>query len=242
MRPSIRSRLIALMRGQWAGLLALFLVVAGGTAYARLDITTSPSPPTHTHPSPLSFHPPPPNTIGSSDIINGQVKTPDLADNAVRSGKVLNENLTGADINESTLGQVPSATLGGLGRYRSSGSCDPETEAFVPCSVTSVTLPAPARLLVIGTVRARPEPNVDRAFGACRIGTTSGSVAGSEVDVNVDEYNSVAFDDELASVVAVTNPLPAGTHSVGIDCLQYVPNGAITYEQARVVAVALSAG
>ena len=53
MRSSIRSRLIALVRGQWAGLLALFLVIAGGTAYAA-------------------------NTIGSSDVIDESLLSADL--------------------------------------------------------------------------------------------------------------------------------------------------------------------
>ena len=77
MRPSIRSRLIALVRGQWAGLLALFLVVAGGTAYAA-------------------------NTIGSSDIINGQVKSPDIGTGQVQSVDVRDDELTGADIKNQT--------------------------------------------------------------------------------------------------------------------------------------------
>ena len=63
MRPSIRPRLIALVRAQWAGLLALFLVIAGGTAYAA-------------------------NTVSSTDIVDGQVKTLDLANAAVVTAKV----------------------------------------------------------------------------------------------------------------------------------------------------------
>jgi hypothetical protein len=59
------------------------------------------------------------NTVDSGDIKNGQVKTKDIAKNAVTGAKVKNGSLTGADIknnsltgddiNESTLGQVPSA-------------------------------------------------------------------------------------------------------------------------------------
>ena len=59
------------------------------------------------------------NTVDSGDIINGQVKTKDIRNgavtrkkvknNAVNSAKVANDSLTGTDINESTLGQVPSA-------------------------------------------------------------------------------------------------------------------------------------
>ena len=73
MRPSIRSRLIALVRGQWAGLLALFLVIAGGTAYAA-------------------------NTVFSTDIVDGEVKSADLANNAVRSNKVADGQITATDL------------------------------------------------------------------------------------------------------------------------------------------------
>ena len=82
MRPSIRSRLSAVVRGQWAGLLALFLVIAGGSAYAA-------------------------NTVGSSDVINESLLSADLKNNqAVKSADVANEDLTGADINEATLDVV----------------------------------------------------------------------------------------------------------------------------------------
>lgn len=56
------------------GALALFCVIAGGTAYAA-------------------------NTIGSSDVIDNSLLSADLKNNqAVKSADVSNENLTGADI------------------------------------------------------------------------------------------------------------------------------------------------
>ena len=72
------------------GALALFLVIAGGTAYAA-------------------------NTIGSADIINGQVKSVDIGDNQVQSADVRddtlpNGGLTGADVRENTL-SVPTAGI-----------------------------------------------------------------------------------------------------------------------------------
>jgi hypothetical protein len=66
-------RVLAQMRAQWAGFLALFLVIAGGTAYAA-------------------------NTIHSSDIIDGEVKTADVANNAVRTEKIANGQVTAADL------------------------------------------------------------------------------------------------------------------------------------------------
>jgi hypothetical protein len=95
---------LAHLRAQWMGALALFLVVAGGTAYAA-------------------------NTVFSGDIVDGQVKTVDLgggavvtakiADGAITSAKVLDatlqgrdvldNSLKGADIDESTLAIGPSS-------------------------------------------------------------------------------------------------------------------------------------
>ncbi len=175
-----------------------------------------------------------PNSVGASQIEDSSVKSAEIADN----------DLTGADVAESTLGQVPSALTaaqGGLGRYGFTGSCDPETTAFVACSVVQVPLASPARLLVIGTVEAAAEVDANNAVGSCRIGTTSGPVNASEVQMTVRDEDDFTPDDELASLVAVTDPFPAGTHAVGIDCNQGSA-GAIEYEQARVVAVALSAG
>ena len=67
------ERVLAALRAQWAGFLALFLVIAGASAYAA-------------------------NTIGSADIINGQVKSVDIGSGQVRSIDVENEGLTGDDI------------------------------------------------------------------------------------------------------------------------------------------------
>jgi hypothetical protein len=67
--------------------------------------------------------------ILSTDIVDGEVKTPDIANaavvngkiagNAVNGAKVAADSLSGADVQESSLGKVPSAanadTLNGLG-------------------------------------------------------------------------------------------------------------------------------
>jgi hypothetical protein len=59
------------------------------------------------------------NAVKSRHIKNGQVKKKDIHGGAVASGAVLDNSLTGADIDESTLGEVPSAgnaeRLGGEG-------------------------------------------------------------------------------------------------------------------------------
>jgi hypothetical protein len=208
--------------------------------------------------------------VRSSDIVNGEVKTADLANDSVRSAKILNgtilrvdlatdsvdsakvknntlagwdvadESLSGADILESTLGQVPTALQGGLGRSGVVGSCDPETTTFVICSTVQITLDKPARLLVTGTANARTEHDSDHAWGECRIGTTSGPIEESRTRVGLTDSGLGTFWFQAVPLQAVTNVFPAGTHTVGIDCMQD-NTGAIQYEQVRVSVVALSA-
>ncbi len=214
-----RARLRNHIRNNVVGYIALFAFAMSGTATA---LTGS-------------------NTVFSDDIVDGEVKSPDIRNAAVTGTKVRGDTIRGSDVAESTLGQVPSAltsTLGGLGRYGYTGSCDPESETFVDCSFVTVTLPAPARLLVIGTARAHTEIDSDQAVGSCRIGTTAGPVLASQDWVHLADDGPLY---EVLPVMAVTNVFPAGTHSFGIDCMQAGP-GAIEYHQARVVAVALSGG
>jgi hypothetical protein len=49
------------------------------------------------------------NSVGSRQLKPNAVKTSDVADNAVTSPKVADGSLNGGDIDEATLGQVPSA-------------------------------------------------------------------------------------------------------------------------------------
>jgi hypothetical protein len=78
MRASSRSRLGELVRTQWAGLLALFLIIAGGTAYAA-------------------------NTIGSSDIIDESIQSEDIKNNEVATLDVHNNQIRSADVRDDTL-------------------------------------------------------------------------------------------------------------------------------------------
>jgi hypothetical protein len=85
------------IRSNVVGYIALFLVVTGGTAQA-LDGT---------------------NTVFSDDIVNGEVQGQDIGPGAVTSTKlgpdsvgstrVIDNSLKGADVDETSFGQVPSA-------------------------------------------------------------------------------------------------------------------------------------
>ena len=86
------AKLFAHLRQQWMGGLALFLVLASGTAYAA-------------------------NTVFSSDIVDGQVKTVDLDGGAVTSEKVADQTLLGRDVFDNTLkgADIDESTLSSIG-------------------------------------------------------------------------------------------------------------------------------
>jgi hypothetical protein len=110
------TRIRTLVSQQWAGLIALFLVLTGGTA--------------------LATHPGGQNTISTADIQNAQVKTDDLGNGevkvadvgqgAVATDEIANNQVKAADIGDGEVktaeianGQVKTADIGG-GEVRSS--------------------------------------------------------------------------------------------------------------------------
>lgn len=120
--------LASTFRNQWAGLLALFLVLTGGTAYAVNEWT-------------------------GANIVDGSLTTVDFKDNEVRSGDVRNDNLTNGglqaeDLRPNSVGRselldevVPVA----WGAFPSTGPlCSSPTNCPLAfnSNVTSVTNPA----------------------------------------------------------------------------------------------------
>lgn len=204
-----------------------FVVLGGGTALASYVISSN----TQVAPGTISGHHPPAgmhaNLIGGS--VNGQ--------------DVNNSSLTGADVAERTLGQVPSALLGGYGRWTGAGSCNPTTGVgnpgpYVNCATVTVNLPAPARFLLMGQATAVPEDGQGKlALGNCRLGSTSGPLADSTTSINTTNQESV-------SPVAVSGVLQPGQQTFDIECndagAPVVGGGAVKYQEAGIVAVAIS--
>jgi hypothetical protein len=97
-------------------------------------------------------------TLTQWDVRNGSLVGADVDDDSLRGADVTDDSLRGRDIDESTLGEVPGATIGGLGRWTGSfpqsDFCDPNSTTFIPCATTSLDLPKPSRVLVIGRVQA----------------------------------------------------------------------------------------
>ncbi|WP_183093030.1 hypothetical protein [Nocardioides stalactiti] len=214
---------------QWAGLLALFLVLTSGTAYALAES----------------------NTVFSDDIVDGQVSSADVADDdtfrALRGIDVLNGSLSGADfasdsvtgirVNESSLSTVPLAAQGGTGRYGYDGACNPESTTWLRCSTVVLTLDRPGRVLIIGQVTAMVESANEWGDGGCRLHDGTAVIDASVTYVNWDEEDVEEGRNHI-TMTAVTNVLPAGTRAVAIDCFDQT--GATTYPLARISTVTLS--
>ena len=79
-------KLLHHLRQQWLGAFAVLLVLTGGTAYA-LDGS---------------------NTVFSDDIVNGEVKSGDLAVDSVASGKIADQQVKNADL---SIGASSSNTI-----------------------------------------------------------------------------------------------------------------------------------
>jgi hypothetical protein len=225
------KRIAAHLRRNVYGLLALFFALSG-TAIA------------------LDGH----NTVFTDDITNGEVHSADIGDGQVHSINIANDNtsfavkgidvandsLTGADVNESTLGQVPEALTaleGGLGRSANGAGCDPSDTTRITCATVSMTLSAPGRVLLIGRVRAIVDDGQSVGYGSCNFGTNfSGPVAGSTVEIFTNSGT-------LAQVpmVIVTPVVGADSVMFGIDCNQEAIAGGIRYDFISIAAVALSA-
>jgi hypothetical protein len=89
---------LAHLRAQWMGALALFVVLTGGVAYAA-------------------------NTVFSEDIVDGEVKAVDLANNSVRTTKVLNGQLNDEDVGQGTFVNF-AADIGGADHVIPESECE----------------------------------------------------------------------------------------------------------------------
>jgi hypothetical protein len=76
-------RLGSHIRNQWIGVLALFLVLAGGTAYAA-------------------------NTIGSDDVIDNSLTSADFKNNEVRTQDIRDASLNAGGIRPADVGTAPA--------------------------------------------------------------------------------------------------------------------------------------
>jgi hypothetical protein len=176
--------------------------------------------------------------------LTGNFPNPRIGANTIGSTQVADNSLTGADVNESTLGTVPLAALAGIGRsavnhVANTTTCTPTT-AFGACADVTVTLPAATHVLVLGRITVTPKGN-EFGDGNCRISASgTGEVPASQVAVHVQAFDSEHKDFLHVPLMAVTPLVGPGQVSFFLDCMSFDPPLAVRYIDAGIAAVSIS--
>ncbi|MDX6586809.1 MAG: hypothetical protein QOI31_1282 [Solirubrobacterales bacterium] len=204
------------------------------------------------------------DSVKSKHIKDGQVRASDLADdttpyalagldiknNSMGGDDIIDNDVKGVDVDESSLSAVPAAIQGGVGRYAFEGACDPDvpsgagTGAWEDCAFVSTPLATPGRVLIIGQVEARPDSGHEWGRGDCRLEVNGQAIESSFTEFEWDE-GSIEDGIEHGTLTAISNVLPAGSPVLGIECREWKSlngSGAFDVRLARVSAVALSNG
>jgi hypothetical protein len=240
MNRGVVRRAGAYLRQQHLALLALFLVLTGGTAYA---LTGS-------------------NTVFSDDIVNDQVMSSDIQDDGIHSidvrddtstggglaaadlrqgsvgtSEVADDSLTGADVNESSLGIVPAATLGGSGvstihHAGCSPTGGPNAGTYVDCGFVTRNLPTSTRVLV--TAAGTSGSPATSTQGFCRLATSLYSLP--------DTYAYIQ-DESNWGLTTVVGPIGPGSVDFGVECEnENDPTHEVDYGEIQISTVLLGPG
>ena len=206
----------AYLRRQHLALVAMFLALTGGTAYALNGS----------------------NTVFSDDIVDGQVMTEDVQDNGVGSVDVLDggvrggglgaadlragsvgateviaDSLRGADVSENSLGTVPVAAIAGLGRATASHS-DCATVNYQACA--SIPVSTQRTMNVLATAAGRQvDAGLGTWWGACRFAIPQQGIYGQPTEVHLSSN---------FLMTSVLGPVPAGTENVELQCHTVAPS------------------
>jgi hypothetical protein len=180
-------------------------------------------------------------SVRSSEVANDSLTSDDLGSDSVGSSEVstltgadiADGTLTGDDVDESSLAQVPNAALGGIGRS-GTGNCDPGADFFT-CKFVSITLPSPSRVLMIASANAHSDGS--DAHGTCLLATDLGDLAETAMPVMVTNGSLVNGAGEALTMSGVTPPM-IGAHDFAIRCNQQ--DGDMRYGPVQITAVALS--
>lgn len=197
------------------------------------------------------------NSVVSRSIKNGQVKSADVRDQGLRGVDVKSDSLGGGQIDESSLAQVPEASsadhassalhagnadrLAGLEpdelvtarSATSTGGCG-ATAAFDDCVSIQITLPRPARLLVMATGEA---VTLGSSYGECLIEVDDNGtfLARRELGNDVSPISSASL-----ATTDVSGIVPTGDHHVDLSCRK--ESGTLSLKSSALSVVALGAG
>jgi hypothetical protein len=188
---------VAHLRAQWAGFLALFLVVAGGTAYAA-------------------------NTVFSSDIVNGEVKAADIATGAVHTSEIGDNQVRSADVKE--LDGFFEATAAGGNCGADSGTPAECLSARITLERPGkllVNMTSSWHTFALDTGLPGDDPTLVR--GRCWL-TVDGTQIGDKQAAGEKSSNGVPAHPVDApgalAITALSGPLPAGSHIAELFCTQ----------------------
>ena len=195
---STDANLVASLR-EWAGVLALFLVLTGGVAYAA-------------------------NTVFSSDIVNGEVKSVDIGDNQVQGVDVKDRSLNGADrgVRVRSERQVDDG---------SGGAVCGQGPDFDECVTVFFNLPRPQRLLLVGSGEWQGGSGINA--GECSF------AVGNVADLGLRKFSG---DGDTASgsniaMNSVTGVLAQGAYEIAIDCRETFGSMTVTNTELSVAAL-----
>ena len=156
------ARLLAHLRGQWMGALALFLVLTGGVAYAANTVFSSDIVDNQVFSADVRNDTLSSGGLAAADLRNGAVGNTEIADGGVRSAEVQNEALTGADIkDQSGVDTCSSATTARIAELcvRAENNHRTWANAFLHCGDLDLRLPSLSEAMQLA--RTHNIPNVD---------------------------------------------------------------------------------
>jgi hypothetical protein len=237
-------KLRTLVAQQWVGLIALFLVLSTGSAYALAGS----------------------NTVFSDDIVDGQVTAADIGSGAVASDEIKNGTIVGGDVANNALGggritdgslagvdvrdggltgadvandsltgtDINEATLGGLDANDGFDStCDPGSTAPIICAEATITLARTMNVLVIATSHFRVFGTA-LASGNCHL---EKNLAVDSSDHSIGGAPQGTFEQGGMNLVDVQT-LPPATYTFQVLCNEVA--GDIAFTNIRLAAVKLS--
>jgi hypothetical protein len=171
--------------------------------------------------------------------LSGSYPNPEIGANTVTGAEVVDGSLGGADILESSLGEVPNADqVDGVsasqitrGASDDDASCNPEMVlTYTDCASSTFSFSLNGRVLVIGTsVRSTT------GQGNCRLEVDNEEIPGTAFQL------PTTSDPESFSLTGVSTTVYApGSHTASFACNQ--TGGDISFSQSQMSAVAIGSG
>lgn len=164
------------------------------------------------------------NSVNSASIIDGSIITPDLKNGALSGSKILDNAVTGADVNESSLDLADrfafNATESVVNCVGTDAADTPQT-----CDTQSIALTRPGTVLVVAT----GQPVLQGGQGAD--GDLDLLIDGNVVRRYFVRVREATADARSPFILTAIKALPAGAHNLS---LRWTPDSSFPIETAFV--------